>query len=78
MRTSPGRDGTTGSGEAAASAEYPRAASLAAIGTAILLSSAALPFAAYLAFLACHLLVELLRSILALPGKLGAHAEEDD
>jgi len=41
-----------------------------------LVVSAALPILAYLAFLACHLAIDLMRTLLILPGKLDAVAQE--
>jgi hypothetical protein len=54
----------------------PAAVALQAIGQAV--GFAALPFAAYLFYLFYHLIVEVLRALLALPGKLDRLDKSED
>ena len=54
----------------------PATVALQAIGQAI--GFAALPLAAYLLYLFCHLIVDVLRAVLALPGKLDRLDKSED
>jgi len=50
--------------------EYGAAVKLATGGTALVVCAGALPLVTYLAFLLCHLGIDLLRAVLSVPGKL--------
>ncbi|MFZ1935338.1 MAG: DUF4339 domain-containing protein [Thermoguttaceae bacterium] len=56
----------------------PGSLATADVGQRVLVSSAALPLAAYLVFLFCNLVLNLWRAVLSLPGKLDALADSGD